>query len=126
MESAASHHSIPGQRTVFLAVMLRMIVTLLFIAAGYMNIMIPVHRADLIAWGYPDGSHLVIGGSEWLSAAMLWHIRSRRMGYVAMAAILAGAVITLLVMGLTGRLVPPAIYAVALAFAVVADRKNNI
>ncbi len=95
-----------------------------FVFGGVVNLFPPdAIRHDYARWGYPDWFHRVTGGLELLSAALLAMPRSRAIGRACAAAVMLGALATLLAHGEYGHAVAPAIILLTLMTSQHLDAK---
>jgi hypothetical protein len=91
-----------------------------FFGAGLFNVMgTPATRAEFVAWGYPDWWHLVTGGLEILTAALIAKPLFRGAGIVLGTLVILAAVVTLLRHRAYRQLPPAVAFLVVIALAVL-------
>jgi hypothetical protein len=109
--------------SVSLESILPMCVAVLFAIAGVVNLARPgAVKRDFARWGYPAWFQLLCGALELLSAALLLGQQTRVLGLTLAAAIMLGALFTLLRNREPFRHLAPALIFSALIVATVAVR----
>jgi hypothetical protein len=88
-----------------------------FFGAGLFNVVgTQKVKGDFARWGYPTWWNILTGGLEIVSAALILFSNSRIFGLVLGAAIIAGAVFTILRQREFSHLVPLGIFVALMAF----------
>ncbi len=81
-----------------------------FLLGGALNIFAsPEIVADYDRWGYPSGFNRLTGLVEWAAALLILLPRTRILGSLLGAAVMAAAALTVLLHGEYGHAVPPLI-----------------